>query len=87
MGWMPRGISWLRVSILIAIASLMSGGLIFSGKYGQYLLFAQAWYNGKICTIIKRSKEEFDGLTIKICTIKTQSGQILEVPENHITVL
>lgn len=39
MGWMPRGISWLRVSILIAIASLMSGGLIFSGKYGQYLLF------------------------------------------------
>jgi hypothetical protein len=37
--WMPRGVSWLRVSILIAISSLMSGGLIFSGKYGQYLLF------------------------------------------------
>lgn len=38
-GWIPRGVSWLRVSILIGIASLMSGGLIFSGKYGQYLLF------------------------------------------------
>jgi hypothetical protein len=37
--WMPRSVSWLRVSILIGIASLMSGGLIFSGRYGKFLLF------------------------------------------------
>ena len=56
-------------------------------KPKQALTTSQAWYNGKLCTVIKRSKEEFDGLTIKICTIKTQSGEVIEVPENHITVL
>lgn len=39
MGWMPRAVSWIRLSILIGIASLMTGGLIFTGRYGQYLLF------------------------------------------------
>jgi|GEM_PF-2516584 hypothetical protein len=72
----------LSLNILGSVATVP-----VSTKPKQALTTSQAWYNGKICTIIKRSKEEFDGLTIKICTIKTQSGQILEVPENHITVL
>lgn len=56
-------------------------------KPKQVLSTSEAWYNGKICRVIKRSKEEFDGLIIKICTIKTQSGEVLEVPENHLTIL
>ena len=56
-------------------------------KTKQALSTSQAWYNGKLCTVIKRSKEEFDGLIIKICTIKTQSGEVIEVPENHLTIL
>jgi hypothetical protein len=69
----------LSLNILGSVATVP-----VSTKPKQALTTSQAWYNGKI---FKRSKEEFDGLTIKICTIKTQSGQILEVPENHITVL
>ncbi len=43
LGWMPRPVSWLRTSVLIGIASLMTGGLIFTGKYGQTLLFGNTY--------------------------------------------
>ncbi|OYQ67571.1 hypothetical protein B9G53_01055 [Pseudanabaena sp. SR411] len=72
----------LTLNILGSVATVPA-----DTKPKQALTTSQAWYNGKLCTIIKRSKEEFDGLIIKICTIKTQSGEVLEVPENHITIL
>lgn len=72
----------LSLNILGSIATVPT-----DSKPKQALTTSQAWYNGKICTVIKRSKEEFDGLIIKICTIKTQSDEVLEVPENHITIL
>jgi hypothetical protein len=72
----------LSLNILGSVATVPA-----NTKPKQALTSSQVWYNGKLCTVIKRSKEEFDGITIKICTIKTQSGEVLEVPENHITVL
>lgn len=72
----------LTLNILGSVATVPA-----NTKPKQVLSTSQAWYNGKLCTVIKRSKEEFDGLIIKICTIKTQSGEVLEVPENHITIL
>lgn len=53
----------------------------------QALTTSQAWYKGKICQVVKRCQENFDGLTIKICLIKFDDGQTLEVLENHLTVL
>jgi hypothetical protein len=72
----------LSLNILGSIATVPT-----DTKPKQALTTSQAWYNGKLCTIIKRSKEEFDGLILKICTIKTNFGEVLEVPEQHITVL
>jgi len=72
----------LTLNILGSVATVPA-----DTKPKQALTTSQAWYNGKLCTVIKRSREEFDGLIIKICTIKTQSGEAIEVPENHITVL
>jgi len=53
----------------------------------QALTTSQAWYKGRICQVVKRCIEEFDGLIIKICLIKFDNGQTLEVPESHLTVL
>ncbi len=72
----------LSLNILGSVATVAA-----NTKPKQALTTSQAWYNGKLCTVVKLSKEEFDGLIIKICTIKTQSGEVLEVPENHLTVL
>jgi transcriptional regulator with XRE-family HTH domain len=49
--WMPRGVSWLWVGILIGIASLISGGLIFSERYGRFLLFGNTNPNLFLLTI------------------------------------
>lgn len=72
----------LSLNILGSVATVP-----VSTKPKQVLSTSEAWYNGKLCTVLKRSKEDFDGVVIKICTIKTQSGEVLDVPENHITVL
>lgn len=72
----------LSLNILGSVATVPA-----NTKPKQALTTSQAWYNGKLCTIIKRSKEDFDGLILKICTIKTNFGEVLEVPENHITIL
>lgn len=72
----------LTLNILGSVATVP-----VNAKPKQALTTSQVWYNGKICTIIKRCKEEFDGLVIKICLIKLDNGQTLEVPENHLTVL
>lgn len=53
----------------------------------QVLSTSEAWYKGKLCTVLRRSREDFDGVIIKICTIKTQCGEMLDVPENHVTIL
>jgi len=72
----------LTLNILGSVATVP-----VNSKPKQALTTSQVWYNGKICTIIKRCKEEFDGLIIKICLVKLENGQTLEVPENHLTVL
>ncbi|WP_055076881.1 hypothetical protein [Pseudanabaena sp. 'Roaring Creek'] len=72
----------LSLNILGSVATVPA-----STKPKQILSTSEAWYNGKLCTVLKRSKEELDGLTFKICTIKTHCGQVLDVPENHVTIL
>ncbi len=72
----------LSLNVLGSVATVPA-----NTKPKQALTTSQAWYNGKLCTVIKRSKEDFDGLILKICTIKTNFGEVLEVPENHITIL
>ena len=72
----------LSLNILGSIATVPA-----NTKPKQALTTSQAWYNGRLCTIIKRSKEDFDGLMIKVCLVKFENGQTLEIPENHLTVL
>lgn len=72
----------LSLNILGSIATVPA-----DTKNKQALSTSEAWYNGKLCKIIKRSKQDFDGLEFKICLIKFESGQTLEVPESHLTVL
>lgn len=72
----------LSLNVLGSIATVPA-----NTKPKQVLSTATAWYQGQICTVIKRYTEEMDGLKIKLCTIKTELGRLLEVPENHITVL
>jgi hypothetical protein len=77
-----KAVRQLSLNILGSVATVP-----VDTKPKQALTNSQAWYNGKLCTVIKRGKEEFDGLIIRICTIKTHSGEVLEVPENHVTIL
>lgn len=72
----------LSLNVLGSVATVVA-----DKKPKQALTKSEAWYNGKLCTVVKRFTEDFDGLIIKLCAIKTQSGEVLEVPENHITVL
>ncbi|PZU92573.1 MAG: hypothetical protein DCE90_17990 [Pseudanabaena sp.] len=72
----------LTLNILGSVATVPA-----NTKPKQVLSTSEAWYNGKLCTVLKRSKEDFDGVVIKICTIRTHCGGVLDVPENHITIL
>lgn len=72
----------LSLNILGSIATMP-----VDTKPKQALTKSQAWYNGKLCTVIKRFAEDCDGLKIKLCTIQLENGDRLDVPENHITVL
>lgn len=72
----------LSLNVLGSIATVPA-----NTKPKQVLSASTAWYQGQICTVIKRYTEDLDGLKIKLCTIKTESGKRIEVPENHITVL
>jgi hypothetical protein len=62
-------------------------GSVADTRPKQVLSTSEAWYKGKLCTVLRRSREDFDGVIIKICTIKTQCGEVLDVPENHVTIL
>jgi hypothetical protein len=72
----------LSLNILGSIATVPA-----DTKPKQVLSNSQAWYQGRLCKVVKRYSESFDGLTLKLCTIKLESGDLLDVPQDHITIL
>jgi hypothetical protein len=72
----------LSLNILGAVATVPA-----DKKPKQALTTSSAWYNGRICTVVKRLTENIDGLTLKLCVIRFDDGSSATVPADHLTVL